>query len=129
MSFLQKLFGKKLTCSATSYDKNTFREHAVIIYFDYQKETIEDLHQLADRLEQIISKNNVGMYDGHEIRMDLNDGSLYMYGPDAEQLYKAIEKTLLSTDFMIGARAILRFGPPEDGIKQIEIIVGKNKAV
>jgi hypothetical protein len=43
-----------------------------------------------------------------------------MYGPNAEVLFKTVKQTLEATDFMSGAKAKLRFGPPEDGVKEIE---------
>tara|TARA_R110002096_G_scaffold169779_3_gene341504 strand:- start:10669 stop:10857 length:189 start_codon:yes stop_codon:yes gene_type:complete len=47
---------------------------------------------------------------------------LYLcYGPNAETLFKAIQPKLQQTDFMKGAIAYLRFGPPEDGVSEIEV--------
>jgi hypothetical protein len=43
-----------------------------------------------------------------------------MYGPNAELLFKGVKSTLESYDFIKGAYVKLRFGPPEDGIKEIE---------
>jgi len=47
-----------------------------------------------------------------------------MYGPDAGRLFAAVRATLEGTDFMRGARVKLRYGPPEDGIKEEEIDLG-----
>lgn len=44
-----------------------------------------------------------------------------MYGPNAEKLFIAIKEELEKTDFMKGAIATLRFGPPEDGVKEIDV--------
>jgi len=44
-----------------------------------------------------------------------------MYGPDAETLFKAVLPTLEACKFMNGAKAIIRFGPPTDGVKEIEV--------
>jgi hypothetical protein len=62
----------------------------------------------------------VGFYDGHEINLDLSDGSLYMYGFSAEELFKAVKPTLEETDFTRAALAVLRFGAPDDGNNEIE---------
>lgn len=96
-------------------------EHAVIIHFNYGLEELDQLYSLEKKLRIIISKNNLGEYDGHEIAIDNSDGSLYMYGANAETLFNAIKPTLESIEFMKGAEANLRFGPPATGVKEIEI--------
>ena len=42
-----------------------------------------------------------------------------MYGPDAEKLFEGVKPIMESTDFLRGADVKLRFGPPEDGVKEI----------
>ncbi|QHL89163.1 hypothetical protein GU926_17680 [Nibribacter ruber] len=98
-------------------------EHAVIVRFDYGIKGLDALHGLEKKLEKVIKEKNVGEYDGHEIAVDYSDGLLYMYGPNAESLFKAVEPTLATTDFMKGAKAKLRFGPPEDGVKEVEVVL------
>ena len=44
-----------------------------------------------------------------------------MYGPNAELLFKGIKSTLEKTRFLNGAEAVLRFGPPEEGVKEITV--------
>jgi hypothetical protein len=102
-------------------------EHAVIIYFQYWKEDLEPLYELALRLEGALSDKDVAVYDGHEIAMDNSHGFLYLYGPNAEHLFKEVKGVLESTDFMIGALANLRFGPPENGISEIEVTIGADE--
>ena len=109
MGILEKLFGKNKT------------EHAVIIHFNYGIDEMDKLYELSDKLERFIRKNNLGEFDGHEIAMDCSDGFLYMYGPNAETLFKGIKPILEITDFMKGAKAKLRFGPPGDGVKEISV--------
>ena len=122
MSLLGKIFGNTNGRKPEFEDKKE-PEHAVIVYFDYGIEDLEPIFQLGNKLEKIISDNNVGEYDGNEMAMDYSDGSLYMYGPNAEVLFKTIKSTLEETDFLKGSIAKLRFGPPEDGVKEIEIII------
>ena len=123
MSIFKKIFGAAPVKQETQEVNTKEPEHAVIVYFDYKKENLEPLHNLEVELEQVILKNKVGEYDGHEISIDYNDGILYMYGPNAEVLYKTIKSTLLTKDFMKGAKAKLRFGPPDDGVAEIEVQV------
>ena len=100
------------------------QEHAVIVYFDYKMQNLNPLHSLADQLRKVISDNNVGEYDGHEMAVNYNDGIVFMYGPNAEKLFKVVKPILETVDFMKGATAKLRFGPPEDGVKEIEVQIG-----
>ncbi len=61
----------------------------------------------------------------HEINMDMSDGTLYMYGPDAESLFKIVKPILEQTDFTRGAWAILRFGAVNDenaSVLEIQIV-------
>jgi hypothetical protein len=118
MEILDTLFSNGSTSNREQH------EHAVIIYFQYWKEDLEPLYELALRLEDALSDKDVGVYDGHEIAMDNSHGFLYLYGPNAERLFKEVKGILESTDFLIGALANLRFGPPEDGVSEIEITIG-----
>jgi len=117
MKFLDRLLGKSVIKEEV--------EHAVIIHFQYNKDKMDDLYELREKLEEHINKKAIGEYDGHEIATDMSDGYLYMYGKNAESLFKEVKPILEETDFMIGAIAKLRFGPPEDGVKEIKIEIGK----
>ncbi|WP_047414196.1 hypothetical protein [Cellulophaga sp. Hel_I_12] len=119
MGFLDKIFRSKKVSIPKSTEQEI--EHAVIIHFNYGIEGMEKIYELRDKLKNIIEKNNLGDYDGHEIATDYSDGFLYMYGPNAETLFNGIKSTLEKTDFLNGAKAKLRFGPPEDGIKEITV--------
>jgi hypothetical protein len=95
--------------------------HAVIVHFTYGIDELDPLHDLENKLAKVITENEVGEYDGHEIAIDGSDGFLYMYGYNAETLFKTVKPTLKATEFMKGATATLRFGPPEDGVMTIEV--------
>jgi hypothetical protein len=120
MELFNELFGQP-----NQADKRLGTEHAVIIHFTYYKEDLDPLHNLDRKLEKVIEEKNVGKYDGHEINIDLSDGSLYMYGPNAENLFKAVKQTLEETDFMKGSLATLRFGPAGSNASEIEIEIEK----
>ncbi len=96
-------------------------QHSVIIKFDYGMESLDPLFELEDKLEIIIEEAEAGELDGHEIAMDGSDGFLYMYGPNAEVLFKTIKPVLDEAAFIKGGVATLRFGPPEDGAHEIDI--------
>jgi hypothetical protein len=69
-------------------------------------------------LEAAITTAGVGELDGNEIAVDLSDGSLYMYGPDADALFAVVRPLLAGADCLRGTRVRLRYGPPEDGVRE-----------
>jgi len=101
-------------------------EQAVIIEFNYGLDEDEPFYDLSDKLRTLVDGSGLGEYDGHEINMDNSDGSFYLYGPDAKMLYELIRNTIEKTPFMEGANIILRFGPPEKGVKEISFILNLN---
>lgn len=98
---------------------------AVIVEFLYYKDELDELHELDHKLDKIIKERGVGYYDGHEINLDMSDGTLYMYGPKAEELFKAVKPVLEETDFTKTAIARLRFGKPGSGAMEIEVEIGR----
>lgn len=109
-----------LTDEKTSTNKEL---HSVIIWFDYGLEDDEPFYSLSLELAKVLENTNVGIYDGHEIAMDNTDGSYYMYGSNAETLFKAVLPTLEKYEFMKGSRAELCFGEFKEGATMIEILV------
>jgi hypothetical protein len=93
-------------------------EHAVIVQFDYAADSLDALYEVEGKLEAAISAAGVGEFDGNEIAVDLSDGSLYMYGPDAEALFDVVRPILASSQCLRNTRVTLRFGPPEDGVRE-----------
>lgn len=97
------------------------KEHAVIIDFYYGTEELDPLHELDLALADRIEEEGVGVYDGHEINMDGTDGRLFMYGPNADLLFKAALPVLTPAYFMEGAVATLQFRSHEERVNQIDI--------
>jgi hypothetical protein len=96
-------------------------EHAVIVYFQYGSTDLARLFVLEEQLERAIAAAGAGEFDGNEVAADGSDGYLYMYGPNADRLFAAVRPTLERTEFMRGARVKLRYGLPQDGVKEVEI--------
>jgi hypothetical protein len=116
MGILAKLFGAKTKSASKPV------EHAVIIAFDYIGSTnLEPLFALERQLESAITAAQAGEFDGNEIAVDGSDGTLYMYGPDADKLFDAIRPALEACSFMKGAVVKLRYGPPADGTPEREV--------
>jgi len=116
MSILSRIFGAKSEITAKPV------EHAVIVNFAYIGSTdLDPLFALETQLESAIAAARVGEYDGNEMAVDGSDGTLYMYGPDADKLFAAVRPVLEACSFMKGAVAKLRYGPPADGVREHEV--------
>ena len=105
MGLLSKLFGSKKSAARKP------PEHEVIVHFAYGSTNFQHLYALEDVLRRAISDAAVGEYDGHETPEDGSEGFFYMYGPDAEALYRVINPFLAESSFMRGATVTLWFGP------------------
>jgi hypothetical protein len=116
MSILSRIFGSKSKITAKPI------EHAVIVKFAYIGSTdLDPLFALEAQLESTITAARVGEYDGNEVAVDGSDGTLYMYGPDADKLFAAVRPVLEACSFMKGAVVKLRYGPPADGVREHEV--------
>lgn len=115
MSFLRKLFGKE--------EPPPPSEHAVIVYFQYHSTDLQPIFTLEDELEAAIQKASAGEFDGNEVPVNGGEASLYMYGPDGDALFAAVKPALETSDLMKGARVQIRYGPPEDGVRESEVFL------
>jgi hypothetical protein len=117
---------KRLVNSIQRKQKIKKEEHSIIVHFNYLTDNLEELHNLKAKLEKVIHEKKVGEYDGHEIATDYSDGFLYMYGPNAEELFKTIKPVLEDTNFIKGAKVKLLFGELDSGAKEIELEIGSD---
>jgi hypothetical protein len=121
VGILAKLFGAKSQGLAKPV------EHAVIVNFSYGGSTdLGPIFALEERLTSDIAAAGAGEYDGNEVATDGSDGTLYMYGPDADALFSAVRPALEACDFMRGAVVRLRYGQPTDGVKEREVLLPPN---
>jgi hypothetical protein len=117
MGMFAKLFGKQSAPPPKGVD------HAVLVNFEYIGSTdLTLLFSLETKLEAAIDSAKVGEFDGNEIATDGSDGTLYMYGPDADRLFEAVKPVLEGCSFMRGARITLRYG--STGASQRHLILG-----
>ena len=94
-------------------------EHAVIVtFYGYAEKfwredsrPLDALFALEDELTAALEGKGIGTLDGNEIAMDGSDGTLFLYGPDADALFAAIEPVLKSSAITQGGNATLRYGP------------------
>ncbi len=93
-------------------------DHAVIVHlvlsdsdFGTEDERAR-VHELSDRIEAEINLSGVGEFDGDEF--GAGECTLYMYGPDADALFDAIEPVLRGSTLSSRGYAIKRYGDAED---------------
>jgi hypothetical protein len=99
-------------------------EHALVVHFEYGSTDLSRLFALEELIEQALTRHGVGEFDGNEMAVDGSDGYLYMYGPDADQMFAAVRPVLEGADFMRGARVTLRYGPPANGVREHQVVLG-----
>src|SRR5215469_5536059 len=83
--------------------------------------TPQSLAPLEDALSAALVRLGVGEFDGDEIGLQSANATLYMYGPDAEAMFGAIEKILRLSPLCQGARVIVRKGSPGSIQREIRI--------
>jgi hypothetical protein len=109
MGFFKNLFGGEAEQPAAP------AEHAVIVQLKLSDEKFgasderDAIHALTDRLAAAIEAALAGEFDGDEF----GDGicTLYMYGPDADRLFAAVEPELRASPLSRGGHAVRRYGP------------------
>ena len=90
-------------------------EQAVLVHLDGQGLSAEvyeryDLVTIDDQLTAVLEGKGLGDYDGDEIGE--GGATLFLYGPDAERLFAAIEPTLRAYPLCRNARVVIRRGGP-----------------
>ena len=100
-------------------------EQAVIADFEYVGEDLDALYEVEDRLVEAIEAAEVGVFDGNEMAVDLTNGTLYMYGPDAEALFAVVRPILADAGCLRKTRVTIRAGlPGEDAPERVEQLDG-----
>src|SRR6266508_2824430 len=90
---------------------STAEEQALIVTLKLtDADDTERIHTLEDRLSTAIKKASAGEFDGDEFGKGVC--TLYMYGPDAELLYRTTIQILREYQPAKGSYLIKRFGKP-----------------
>jgi hypothetical protein len=105
MGLLSKLFGSR------NAEKDATSAQEVEVHFEYGSTNFQHVYALGDQLQLAITEAKVGEYDGHAIPADGSEGRFFIYGPDAEAIFRAIAPVLEASPLMRGATVTLRFGP------------------
>jgi len=107
-------FFQQLTDSNRDEHQGGASEQAVTVYLQLSDNGFgsEDeqhrIYDLSDQLAAAIDMQDAGEFDGDEF----GDGSctLFMYGPDADALFAAVEPILRASPLAEGAYAVKRYG-------------------
>src|ERR1700689_3409933 len=105
MGLLSKLFGSK------NPEPGNQSAQEVEVHFEYGSTNFQYVYALGDQIQVAIAEAKVGQYDGHSIPADGSDGRYFIYGPDAEAIFQAIQPVLEASPMMRGATVTLHFGP------------------
>ncbi len=100
-------------------------DHAVIVRFSYPEPNLSELYRLEDRLEDALISTGEGECDGHELDREGGDATLFLYGPDADKLFARVRPILQSAPCVRGAVVRLRYGPPENGVREERVLLGR----
>jgi hypothetical protein len=84
-------------------------EQAVLVYL--KGEDFDLMIDLSEQLIDSLENSDVGMFDGNEIGG--GEAVLFMYGPDAELLFKHVEPVFRKNEFCRGAKAVIQWGNPD----------------
>jgi hypothetical protein len=120
---LRKLFGRsedKPVETQKGVSANGPEEHALIV--ETKGVQVEDgaLYAVEDALTGAIEKAGVGIYDGHDRAVDGSHAILYMYGPDADDLFKVALPILLSHALTASGVAKRRYGSAQNPNAQVK---------
>lgn len=102
-------------------------EQAVLVCFPLSGSSfgdaweIEILDGLTDDLAEVVAESGVGEFDGH----DVGEGqyTLYLYAPDADELFERIEPLLVRQTWPGEVIVRKRYGPP--GAPEVRVAVRK----
>lgn len=83
------------------------RQDSVLINFN-RFSGLYEIHRLDMKLFDGIP-SHIGAHDGHEVDMDESHGTIFTYGENAEELFKAMQPILIEFDFIEGATVCLNF--------------------
>ena len=80
----------------------------------------DSIHALSAKLEATITANRLGVFDGDDFGE--GDCTLFIYGPNADALFAAMEPILRASPLSKGAVAIKRYGKATDeNAKEVKV--------
>ena len=94
-------------------------EQAVLIKITSLRDPAAGLDVIEDRIIEAIDRSSVGEFDGNEIGPD--GATLYLYGPDADTIWRSIDGAIDRTALGPGSHVILRYGPPRSSSSRVDL--------
>jgi hypothetical protein len=126
MGFFKRLFGTRSTSESHSAVKpsSSDAQQAVLVHLDGTGLPDHvyaecDLATIEDRLIEALSRGQFGAFDGNEVGP--SETTLFMYGPDAEQLFTGIETILRGYPLCQHARVEIRRGGPGAEAREVRL--------
>lgn len=120
-SALPMAFWKKRTINRptqeASADGGPDVEQAVLLRITSLTDPDSGLDLIEDPIIEAIETVGVGEFDGNEIGAD--GATLFMYGPDADALWDAVDSALSRSAMGPGSHAAKRYGPP--GAREVRV--------
>ncbi len=93
--------------------------------FDYGSKDWSQFFAFEKGFEEAVNASGLGDYDGNELAVDGSDGSMYMYGPDANRLFALVRPKLEAAIFLKNVRVTLRYGAVDDPkAREVEVKLG-----
>ena len=77
------------------------------------------LDEIEDPLIEVIERSGVGEFDGNVMGPD--GAVLYMYGPDADAIWNAIEPVVRAARLGPGSYVVKRYGDPGAPESRVEL--------
>ena len=112
------LFRRKQPAAPVSDD------HAVIVHFGLSDDEFGSeaeratLGDLGDRLADVVARAGVGEFDGDDFGE--GEGVLYLYGPDSELLWQAVEPEVRACALR-PVFALVRPGGPDVAAQRVDV--------
>ncbi len=125
MGFFSKLWRHTPTAERQA-TRRSAAEHAVLVFvklsdegFGTQEERAR-CFELEEKLMSAVERGTAGAYDGNEFGGGFF--TAFVYGPDADRLFVAMEETLRGWPLPAGSYAMKRYGEP--GAREVRVELG-----
>jgi hypothetical protein len=113
MSFLKGLFGG---ARPPVKSEDCVKVHFKLSDGEYGSEQERDaVHGFTDKLDALIREHDAGEFDGDEFGG--GEGTLFMYGPDADRLYETVLPALKSWAKLRGGYVIKRYAETDRSVR------------
>ncbi|HEV2521576.1 MAG TPA: hypothetical protein VGT24_04270 [Candidatus Acidoferrales bacterium] len=95
-----------------SAKKQNRSDQEVEVHFEYGSTNFQYVYALGDQISRAIAEAKVGEYDGHALPADGSEGRYFIFGPDAEEIFRVIHPVFTASPLMRGATVTLHYGSP-----------------